>query len=109
MRCMPESNPEQGEHEQDMAGESLRYVTGESQESHPSTTRENCLGPFISWYTSQVLYQGMTRDHRTRSIVVEQPATGWNNCSRIHSNHIVVDCTRKHVCEHGKFNYGFPK
>ena len=41
MRCMPESNPEQGEHEQDMAGESLRYVTGESQESHPTTTRED--------------------------------------------------------------------
>ena len=99
---MPESNPEQGEHEQDMAGESLRYVTGESQESHPSTTRENCLEPSISWYTSRVLYPGMTRDHRTRPLVVEQLATGWNNCHADQLKPHVVDCTRKHVCEHGE-------
>ena len=99
---MPEPNPEQGEHEKEMARESLRYVTGESQESHPSTTRENCLGPFILWYTSQVLYQGMTRDQRTRSLVVEQLATGWNNCRPDQLKPHVVGYPRKHVCEHGE-------
>ena len=60
---MPEPISEQGEHEKEMARESLRYVTGESQESHPSTTRENCLGPIILWYTKP----GALPRHDTRS------------------------------------------
>ena len=80
-----------------MVRESLRYVTGESQESHPSTTREDYLGPIILWYTKPGALPRHDTSSTNTSLVVEHLSTGWNNCRPDQLETHVVDYPREHV------------
>ena len=83
-----------------MVRESLRYVTGESQESHPSTTREDCLRLIILWYTKPGALPRHDTSSTNTSLVVEHLSTGWNNCRPDQLETHVVDYPREHVDGH---------